>query len=70
MTKQKQHGGQREGAGRPKIYGKAVRKTVYLGIVEMNYLLDLGEGNLSRGITLAVHSLQYMDDLRQEAERI
>lgn len=45
------HGGKREGAGRKPVgHLPAVRKTVTLPPEHIEYLIDLGAGNLSLGI--------------------
>jgi hypothetical protein len=46
------HGGKREGAGRPPIGVRKVRLT--LDDETINKGTDVGEGNLSRGVRIAV----------------
>jgi hypothetical protein len=45
-----EHGGQRQGAGRPKQFEALIRKTVTLPPTIVKELEALGEGNLSAGI--------------------
>lgn len=46
-----QHGGRREGAGHPTLFGeKLERRTVNLLPYEIEYLEELGRGNVSEGI--------------------
>jgi hypothetical protein len=45
-----EHGGQRQGAGRPSHFGNLERKTVTLPSPMIAELVKLGEGNLSAGI--------------------
>ena len=52
------HGGKREGAKRPPIYGEAMERTeVYLPKEAKVFYRKLGKGNLSEGIRLAWRSL-------------
>ena len=52
------HGGKREGAKRPALYGEAMkRKEVMLPDEAIEFFLALGEGNLSAGVRMAWRSL-------------
>ena len=47
----KTHGGKREGAGRPALYGKAMKRiNVMLDEETIAFYTEQGEGNLSEGI--------------------
>jgi hypothetical protein len=46
------HGGKREGAGRPSIGGRRVQLTLDDKTIDKG--TDIGEGNLSRGVRIAV----------------
>jgi hypothetical protein len=53
-----EHGGQRQGAGRPKQFEALQRKTVSLPAALIAELEQLGEGNLSAGIRRMYEKLQ------------
>lgn len=56
--KTNQHGGKREGAKRPPIYGEAMQRTeIYLPKEAKVFFRKLGKGNVSEGIRLAWRSL-------------
>ena len=52
------HGGKREGAGKPALYGeRMVRAEILIPQEAKNFFISLGEGNLSAGVRLAWRSL-------------
>ena len=52
--KTKKHGGSRKGAGKPALYGKAMKRyNVMLDDETVKVLKELGGGNLSEGIRKA-----------------
>lgn len=58
MSKTKQHGGTRQGAGKPAKFEKPMkRKEVMLPDEAIEFFLALGNGNLSAGVRQAWRSL-------------
>ena len=57
---QSKHGGKRQGAGKPALYGVAMKRyNVMLDPETVKVLKELGGGNLSEGIRKAAeHSVQ------------
>ena len=54
MSSQNKHGGARQGAGKPALYGKPmIRKNVMLDPETIEIFKALGGGNLSEGIRKA-----------------
>ena len=51
MSSQNKHGGTREGAGKPALYGKAMKRVnVMLDPETIEFYTKQGKGNLSEGI--------------------
>ena len=65
-------GGKREGAGKPALYGKPMkRKEIMLPDEAIEFFLALGEGNLSAGVRMAWRSLtKRAADERESARKI
>ena len=54
----KQHGGARQGAGKPALYGKRmVRAEILIPQEAKEFFISLGEGNLTAGVRMAWRSL-------------
>jgi hypothetical protein len=54
MDKKNNHGGKRERAGKPALFGVPMkRKNVMLDVATIEKLLKIGNGNLSEGIRKA-----------------
>ena len=52
------HGGKREGAGKPALYGeRMVRAEILIPQEAKEFFISLGEGNLSAGVRMAWRSL-------------
>ena len=52
------HGGKREGAGKPALYGeRMVRAEILIPREAKEFFISLGEGNLSAGVRMAWRSL-------------
>lgn len=56
-----QHGGIRRGAGRPKLRGELIMKSVKLSVKHWQRAKEIGEGNMAEGLRRALDGYKAQD---------